>query len=128
MSNAVVRTIVENIVNDKFESLKEDLSKAVSAKAVNVLESKKAMIGKTFFEEKKKINEGFKVGDNVKIHQDLPKATGKIVGSDDHNYHIDVGPELRRHFVGNPRSNVIHMPKNNVHQLNKYRAGIPRNN
>ena len=53
MSNAVVRTIVENIVNDKFDTLKEDLSKAVSAKAVNVLESKKAMIGKTFFEEKK---------------------------------------------------------------------------
>lgn len=127
MSNAVVRTIVENIVNDKFESLKEDLSKAVSAKAVNVLESKKAMIGKTFFEEKKKINEGFKIGDNVKIHQDL-NDTGKIVGSDDHNYHVDVGSKLRRHFVGDPRSNVIHMPKNNIHQLNKYRAGIPRNN
>jgi glycine cleavage system regulatory protein len=54
MSNAVVRTIVENIVNDKFESLKEDVSKAVSAKAVNVLESKKAMIGKKFFDGKGK--------------------------------------------------------------------------
>ena len=43
MSNAVVRTIVENIVNDKFETLKEDVSKAVSAKAVNVLENKKAV-------------------------------------------------------------------------------------
>lgn len=53
MSNPVVRTIVENIVNDKFESLKENVSKAVSAKAVNVLESKKAMIGKKFFEAKK---------------------------------------------------------------------------
>jgi len=48
----------------------------------------------------------------VKIHQDLPKATGKIVGSDDHNYHVDVGPELRRHFRGSADSNVIHMPKN----------------
>ncbi len=73
------------------------------------------------------LSEGFKVGDKVKIHQDLPKATGEIVGSDDHNYHVVVGPELRRHFVGDPRSNVIHMPKNNIHQLNKYRAGIPRN-
>ncbi len=54
MSNEVVRTIVENIVNDKFDTLKEDLSKAVSAKAVNVLESKKAMIGKKFFGGKEK--------------------------------------------------------------------------
>ena len=54
MSNEVVRTIVENIVNDKFDTLKEDLSKVVSAKAVNVLESRKAMVGKTFFEAKNK--------------------------------------------------------------------------
>ena len=53
MSNPVVRTIVENIVNDKFETLKEDVSKAVSAKAVNVLENKKAVVGKKFFEAKK---------------------------------------------------------------------------
>ena len=52
MSNLVVRTIVENIVNDKFDTLKEDLSKAVSAKAVSVLESKKVMVGKKFFDGK----------------------------------------------------------------------------
>jgi len=53
MTNSIVRTIVENIVSDKFDTLKEDLSKAVSSKAVTVLESKKAMVGKSFFEEKK---------------------------------------------------------------------------
>lgn len=53
MSNAVVRTIVENIISDKFDTLKEDLAKAVSAKAVNVLESKRAMVGKKFFEKEK---------------------------------------------------------------------------
>lgn len=56
MSNHIVRTIVENIVNDKFDTLKEDLNKAVSEKAVNVLESKKAMVGKKFF-EKEEFNE-----------------------------------------------------------------------
>ena len=60
MSNAVVRTIVENIMNDKFDTLKEDLSKAVSTKAVNVLESKKAMVGKNFFGNKKNmVNEAW---------------------------------------------------------------------
>lgn len=53
MSNSIVRAIVENIVNDKFDTLKEDVSKAVSTKAVTVLESKKAMVGKKYFEEKK---------------------------------------------------------------------------
>lgn len=63
MSN--VRTIVENIVNDKFENLKEDLSKAVSAKAVNVLESKKAMIGKKFL-SKEEIKEE-PLGERIQI-------------------------------------------------------------
>jgi len=51
MSNAIVKAIVENIMNDKFETLKEDLSKAVSEKAVNVLESRKTLVGKKFFKE-----------------------------------------------------------------------------
>lgn len=51
MSNQIVRTILENIVNDKFDTLKEDLNKAVSEKAANALESKKAMVGKKFFEK-----------------------------------------------------------------------------
>lgn len=54
MSNSIVRTIVENIVSDKFDTLKEDLSKAVSSKAVTVLESKKAMVGKKFFDKMSK--------------------------------------------------------------------------
>jgi len=49
MSNSSVKKIVDNIISDKFDTLKEDLSKAVSSKAVTVLESKKAMIGKKFF-------------------------------------------------------------------------------
>lgn len=53
MNNSNVRKIVENIMSDKFDTLKEDVSKTVSAKAVNVLESKKAIVGKKFFEAKK---------------------------------------------------------------------------
>jgi len=62
MSNSIVRAIVENIVSDKFDTLKEDLSKAVSSKAVTVLESKKAMVGKNFFYEAAIVRRGADTG------------------------------------------------------------------
>jgi len=62
MSNSSVKKIVDNIISDKFDTLKEDLSKAVSSKAVTVLESKKAMIGKKFFDEAAIVRRGADTG------------------------------------------------------------------
>jgi len=52
MSRENVKTLVENIYNSKYDTLKEDLAKVVSGKAMNVLESKKADVAKAFFVSK----------------------------------------------------------------------------
>lgn len=52
MSNENIKKIVEDIYNSRFDSLKEDVAKAVSNKAVSILESKKAEIGKAYFTKK----------------------------------------------------------------------------
>jgi hypothetical protein len=52
MSNKIVKNIVENIYNDKFNTLKEDVANVISRKAVDLLENKKIIVGKKFFESK----------------------------------------------------------------------------
>lgn len=111
MSNEFVRAIVENIVNDKFDTLKEDLSKAVSAKAVNVLESKKVMVGKKFFEKEEvneEIDEDFNIGEKVRATN--PKATPRyeITDKDDTHYHLK-----------NPDGKTMKLPKERIHRVNK---------
>lgn len=49
MNKETVKTIVENIYNSKYDTLKEDVAKSLSAKAVNILESKKVDAAKVFF-------------------------------------------------------------------------------
>jgi len=48
MNNLTTKKIVENIIDNKFNTLKEDFSKIVSLKAVTVLENKKVIEGKNF--------------------------------------------------------------------------------
>jgi|APGre2960657468_1045069.scaffolds.fasta_scaffold679894_1 hypothetical protein len=52
MSKDIVKNIVENIYNDQFNTLKEDVATAISKKAVDLLENKKIVVGKKFFENK----------------------------------------------------------------------------
>jgi hypothetical protein len=49
MSKDIVKNIVENIYNDKFNTLKEDVAKIISKKAVDILEHKKVQVAKGFF-------------------------------------------------------------------------------
>jgi hypothetical protein len=53
MSRETVKNLVENIYNSKYDTLKENLAKVVSGKAMNILESKKADVAKSFFVSKK---------------------------------------------------------------------------
>ena len=107
MSNEIVRTIVENIVNDKFDTLKEDLSKAVSAKAVNVLESKKAMVGKTFFDEMnetmKQSTRSVQLGKVPVAGRDRENVQSDI--KDLINKHKDTHNEIRTHARGRRKIN-----------------------
>jgi hypothetical protein len=51
MSREITRKIVEDIYSDTYVSLKEDVSKAISEKAVSVLEDMKSHVAKRFFTE-----------------------------------------------------------------------------
>jgi hypothetical protein len=51
MSNNL-KSIIENIYNDKFNTLKEDLAIVMSKKAVDVLENKKVDVAKKYFNAK----------------------------------------------------------------------------
>lgn len=52
MSRENIKNLVENIYNSKYDTLKEDVANIVSNKAVSILESKKAEIGKAYFAKK----------------------------------------------------------------------------
>jgi hypothetical protein len=52
MSNQVKKEIVEDIYNQKYASLKEDISGIISKKAVSTLENMKADVAKKFFQAK----------------------------------------------------------------------------
>ena len=49
MSREISRKIVEDIYSDTYVSLKEDVSKVISEKAVSVLEDMKSHVAKSFF-------------------------------------------------------------------------------
>jgi hypothetical protein len=49
MSRDIVKNIVENIYNDQFNTLKEDVANVISRKAVDVLENKKNEVAANFF-------------------------------------------------------------------------------
>jgi hypothetical protein len=49
MSKDIVKNIIENIYNDQFNTLKEDVAKIISNKAVDLLENKKIEVAKGFF-------------------------------------------------------------------------------
>jgi hypothetical protein len=49
MSADIVKNIVENIYNNEFNTLKEDVAKIISRKAVDILENKKIEVAKNFF-------------------------------------------------------------------------------
>jgi hypothetical protein len=51
MSREISRKIVEDIYSDTYVSLKEDVSKVISEKAVSVLEDMKSHVAKRFFAE-----------------------------------------------------------------------------
>lgn len=47
--NPVIRNIVDNIQNKNAKSIKENIEKAISEKATDVLEMKKVKIAKSYF-------------------------------------------------------------------------------
>jgi len=61
MNNLTTKKIVENIIDNKFNTLKKDFSKIVSLKAVTILENKKVMKGKNFFDKMNTISKPEKI-------------------------------------------------------------------
>ena len=112
MSNPVVRKIVENIMNDKFDTLKEDLSKAVSAKAVTILESKKAMVGKNFFGKKKKMNEEMSPSN---LSTRTKKSLVSALRDHQKNGYDELSPHLENAWKGRKAEAGSHPAFDNLH-------------